>query len=267
VGAQGSRSRPRELRPSGQHLLRSGSLADELVAQARVGPGDLVLELGAGTGRITSALAEAGARVIAVELDPGYVATLRRSFEAQPRVTIVHADVLRVRLPSEEFRAFGNIPFSLTTPILRRLLDDPTTPLVRADLLVEYDVARKRSSVWPSNLVSLGWSPWWEFRLSRHLPALAFEPAPSVDAGLLSITRRHPPLVPPGARSEFVNLVRGAFRHAGLPVQRSLRGRIPDRGWRRIAKARGIQRHARPTDLDVFDWVAIFSLARQAGGS
>ena len=260
MGARGPRSRPGAPRPSGQHLLRSGPLARELVAQAGVGPTDLVVEFGAGTGRITEALATSAARVIAVELDVGYAEALRRRFGADPRVTIVGADALQAPLPDEPFRVFGSIPFGLTTSIFRRLLDDPSSPLARADLVVEYDVARKRSSVWPSNLVSLGWLPWWEFRLSRHLPASAFEPRPSVDAGLLSITRRDWPLIPPGRRGDFLKLVGAGFRHADVPVHRSLRGRIPERSWKRTARERGIGRGTTATDLDVFDWVALFLL-------
>jgi 23S rRNA (adenine-N6)-dimethyltransferase len=215
-----------------------------------------VLEIGAGRGRLTDALARAEARVIAVELDPGFAESLRQRFRSRAGVTIVEADALQAALPDEPFRAFGNIPFGLTTAILRRLLDDPTSPLLGAHLIVQYEAARKRAAVWPSNLASLGWSPWWDFRLARRLPAAAFEPPPSVDAALLSITRRGEPLLPAGQREEYLTLVRAAFRQAGLPVQRSLRGRLPERAWKRRARDRGIRPGARASDLDVFDWVA-----------
>ncbi len=262
MGEQGRRSRPGQLRPSGQHLLRSDQLAREVVVQAGIGGTDLVFEIGAGTGRITDVLAGLAARVVALELDPGFADTLRRRFRARPQVAIVEADVLRVPLPRVPFRAFGNIPFGLTTAVLRRLLDDPTSALDRADLIVQYEVARKRSSVWPSDLLSLGWTPWWEFHLARHLPAWAFEPAPSVDAGLLSIARRPRPLIPATRREEFLKLVRIGFRKAELPIQRSLGGRIPEAAWKRTARERGIRPRAKAKDLDVFDWVALFLLVR-----
>jgi 23S rRNA (adenine-N6)-dimethyltransferase len=263
VGARERRSRPGELRPSGQHLLRSNQLAREIVAQAGIGSNDLVVDIGAGTGRLTDPLASSAARVVAIELDPTFVATLRRRFHARPQVAIVEGDVLAVPLPRDPFRAFGNIPFGITTPILRRLLDDPASPLVRADLIVQYDVARKRSSVWPSDLVTLGWLPWWEFHLARHLPAGAFEPAPAVDAGLLSITKRRLTLIPRELRSDYVALVRAAFRRADLPVHRSLRGRVPERAWKRTARERGIGPGAKVRDLDVFDWTALFLLLHE----
>jgi 23S rRNA (adenine-N6)-dimethyltransferase len=263
VGAREGRSRPNEPRPSGQHLLRSDELAREIVAQAGIGPKDLVVDIGAGTGRLTEALATSGARVVAIELDPGFVVSLRRRFHERPQVAIVEGDALRVPLPGRPFRAFGNLPFGMTTRILRRLLDDPASALMRADLIVQYDVARKRSSVWPSDLVSLGWLPWWEFHLVRHLPAGAFEPAPAVDAGLLSITRRRLPLIPAELRPDYVALVRAAFRRADLPIHRSLRGRVPERAWKRTARARGIRRGGKVRELDVFDWTALFRLLHE----
>jgi 23S rRNA (adenine-N6)-dimethyltransferase len=235
------------------------------VAEAGVGPTDIVVEFGAGTGRITEALARSAARVIAVELDARYAEDLRGRFGEDPRVTVVEADILETPLPEAPFRVFGNLPFGLTTSILRRLLDDPSSPLVRADLVVEHDVARKRASVWPSNFASLGWQPWWEFRLLRHVPASAFEPSPSVDAGLMSITRRPRPLIAPERRGHFLRLVGTGFRRADLPVHRSLRGRIPERAWKRAARERGIGRGATATDLDVFDWVALFRLVTSSG--
>jgi 23S rRNA (adenine-N6)-dimethyltransferase len=264
VGAQGSRSRSGESRPSGKHLLRSGSLARELVAQASIAADDLVLEAGAGTGRITEVLAASAARVIAVELDPWFAEVLRRRFRARSNVAVIESDILREPMPSTPFRVFGNVPFALTTAILRWLLDDPTSALGRADLIIQYEAARKRAFVWPTTLVSLGWLPWWEFSLMRRLPAAAFEPAPAVDAGLLRITKRSPPLLAPTLRADYLSLVQAGFRRADLPVTRSLRHRIPERAWKRLARERGVAPRSKANDLDVFDWVALFSMARAA---
>jgi 23S rRNA (adenine-N6)-dimethyltransferase len=221
---------------------------------------DLVVEIGAGTGRITQALARSARRVVAVELDPEFAIRLRRRFHHRPEVSVLEADVLRLPLPGAPFRAFGNIPFALTTAILRRLLDDPGSPLVRADLIMQYETARKRASVWPSTLLSLGWLPWWEFGLVRRLPATAFEPVPSVDAGVLSVTRRARPLLPVDQRGDYLELLRAGFRRADLPVHRAVRSRVPERALKRTARERGITPSAKAIELDVFDWVALFSL-------
>lgn len=262
MGARGSRSHRSGHPSSGQHLLRSAILAAELVADAGIGPDDVVLEIGAGRGRLTSALARTARRVVAVEIDAGSVAALRRRFAGQSAVDIVQADVLEVSFPREPFRAFGNVPFALTTPILKRLLDDPTSSLVGADLILQHEVARKRASVWPGNLLSLGWLPWWEFRLVRHLYASAFEPPPSVDAGVLAVTRKRQALLPAELRDEYRSFLRRAFRRANLPVHRALEGYVAPGVLKRASRERGIPSGSRASGLGVFDWVVLFSLAR-----
>ena len=142
MGAGDSRPRRSGLPASGQHLLRSDVLAAELVANAGIGPGDLVLEIGAGRGRLTLPLADAARRVVAVEIDAAFVSGLRQLFSGREHVQVVPSDFLKLPSPREPFRAFGNVPFALTTPILRRLLDDPTSGLSRADLILQYEAAR-----------------------------------------------------------------------------------------------------------------------------
>ena len=175
-------------------------LADDwaglIVARCGVRPGDLVLDIGAGTGAITSALLDVGARVVAVELHPGRAAELRRRF-ADERVIVVQADATELRLPRQPFRVVANPPFAATTGILRRLLD-PRRELVRAELVVPHHVAARWSS--GRGHGADRWEPTFSARMTERVPRSAFRPAPPVDAALLSITRRGRPPVPPAAR-------------------------------------------------------------------
>ncbi len=265
----GARSRSRRTGgsrpPDGQHFLRSRLVAAELVRDARVGPGDHVLEIGAGGGRLTAALASCAHRVTAVELDTRYAGLLRRAFSNLPHVAVIEADILRVPLPSEPYRAFGNIPFGITNAILRRLLDEPAGPLDRADLLVQFEVARKRTAVWPSTLLSLGWLPWWELVLTRRIPRHGFEPPPSVDAGLFRITRRDPALLPVEARPAYVGYLRRAFDRPSWPVRRTFRAELPPMTWKRLARERGIPVDAAPRQLDIFDWIQLHATLSREG--
>jgi 23S rRNA (adenine-N6)-dimethyltransferase len=247
-------------RSDGRHFLRSRTVAAELVRQAGMGPDDHVWEIGAGAGRLTEALAAHARLVTAVELDPILADQLRDRFARSRTVEVVCGDVLREPLPSEPFRAFGNIPFAITTPILRRLLDDPAGSMVRADLLLQLEAARKRAAVAPGTLLTIGWSPWWEFTLVRRVGRLGFEPQPSVDAGLLTATRREPALLPPADRAGYVQMLRRAFERGSWPVRRSLRDVVPPLAWKRLARERGLEVDATPRELDVSDWVAVWRL-------
>ena len=236
-------------------------MAAELVRDAGIGPGDLVWEIGAGSGRLTAPLHERAGHVVAVERDPILAQELRRRFAGARTVEVVRGDALLVPAPSRPFRAFGNIPFAVTTLILRRLLDDPRTPLVRADLLIQLEVARKRASIAPSTLLTLGWAPWWDFTLARRIGRLGFEPPPSVDAGLLVVTRREPALLPATDRAAYVRLVHRAFERSSWPLRRSLRESLPPLTWKRLARERGLEVDATPRDLDVFDWIAVSNVS------
>jgi 23S rRNA (adenine-N6)-dimethyltransferase len=103
------------------------------VRRAGVDAGDLVVDLGAGHGVLTSALVDAGARVVAVELHPRRLDVLREQFADAP-VTVVAADVAAFHLPRRPFRVVANPPWSLAESIRRRLLRAPG--LVRADLVL-----------------------------------------------------------------------------------------------------------------------------------
>jgi 23S rRNA (adenine-N6)-dimethyltransferase len=244
-------------RSDGQHFLRSAVLADELVRQADIRWDDVVMEVGAGTGALTRPLAERARRVIAVERDPSLVRHLRSRSDLGETVEIVESNALHVELPEEPFRVFGNLPFSFGTRILRRLLDDVGSPLVRVDALVQLEMARKRAAISPSTLVSLGWLPWWEFAVVRRVPRSAFRPIPGVDAAMLVITRRTPELLARELRPAFVRLLARSFRSSDRPIRRTL-FRRNDAAWRRLAAQRGLTIDARPSELDVFDWVDLF---------
>jgi 23S rRNA (adenine-N6)-dimethyltransferase len=192
---------------------------------------ELVLDLGAGSGRLTAALARAAGRVVAVELDARLAAGLCGRWA---NVEVIEGDASLVELPSEPFRVVANLPFDGTTAILRHLLDDPRVPLVRADVVVEWGVAVKRSLPWPSTFNDVAWGAWHAASLARRLPRGCFEPRPSVDAGVLVFTRRARPLVPVELAVKYRRFVAQGFR----------------RGRRRG--------EALPRDLDAHQWAERF---------
>jgi 23S rRNA (adenine-N6)-dimethyltransferase len=254
-----ARERGTSLPPAGgQHFLRSGRLAGEIVAAADVRPDELVVEVGAGFGRLTAPLLRAGARVVAVEIDPVLAASLRRR-HTDARLTVVAADFLHTPAVTEPHRVLGNIPFAITTPILHRLLDQPPTPLRRAELIVQDGFARKRAASRPTTLLALGWLPWWRLVIERHLPAACFDPPPAVDAAVLSIAPRRPELLASSDAPAYRAFLREGFTRDARPVRRALA--IPPRTWKRFARDRGLATTARPHELDAWDWAELYRIA------
>ena len=253
----GAHRAPAAPRAPGRHLLKR-RFVEELVDDARVGSGELVVDLGAGTGRITHALRRRGARVLAVELDAVLVARLRRSVGDDEAVTVVEGDVRVVPLPHELHRVIANLPFAGSGAILDRLLD-PRSALDRADLVVEWAAARRRTEVWPATSRAVIAGAFFEVAIERRLPAACFEPRPSVDAAVLVARRRPRPQIDPHDAAAFAAFVRAGF--AAPRLVDGLRAHVAPRRLRRLADELAFPRDAPARLLDGRQWVSLFEQA------
>ncbi|SHF14094.1 ribosomal RNA small subunit methyltransferase A [Streptoalloteichus hindustanus] len=174
----------------GTHFLRSAAVATNLVRASGVGRDHLVVDLGAGGGAITAPLAATGARVLAVERNPKFVETLIDRFSNTANVRVIQGDARTVPLPHRPYQVVANIPFSVSTPLLRRLLQSPRTRLRRADLIVEWGLARRLTRPRPRDLETAWWAARFELALVQRIPRTCFSPSPTVDAAHLSIRPR-----------------------------------------------------------------------------
>jgi 23S rRNA (adenine-N6)-dimethyltransferase len=248
-----------------QNFLVDRRAIDALVTGSGVGDGDLVVDIGAGNGLISEALVRRGARVLAIERDPSLADRLRAKFATWPAVTVTENDVLAAPLPAGPFRVVANIPFGITTKILRRLLD--SGGLVRADVIVQAEVARKRATGGRGTLLNACWEPWFEFGTGARIPATAFRPVPRVDTAVLIVTRRDPPLVDPAARRDYTDFVTAAFEGARPTVASALARAIPRARFAGLARELGFGAGALPSQLDVHQWAALFRAAGSPRGA
>jgi 23S rRNA (adenine-N6)-dimethyltransferase len=170
----------------GWHALDAG-WAQRLVADAAVGRGDLVLDIGAGHGAITAALLGAGARVIAIETHPARLAHLRARFGDEVRV--VGADASDLRLPRRPFHVVANPPFSITSALLTRLLHRGSR-LVSAHVVLQHGAARRW--VRPDAPGARRWQAEFRAELGRSVPNGAFTPRPHVGGRVLVLRRVRP---------------------------------------------------------------------------
>jgi len=136
-----------------------------------------VLDLGAGEGALTAHLVRAGARVVAVELNPRRASVLRERF---PDITVLQSDVALLRLPSRPFRVVANPPYGISSSLLRMLLA-PDSRLVAADLVLQRAVVRKYASRGARR---------FSLAAGLALPRRAFLPPPHVDSAVLVVRRR-----------------------------------------------------------------------------
>lgn len=240
----------------GQNFLHDHDVQQAVVARvtATVGP---IIEIGPGDGALTHRLARLGRPLTAVEIDPRHARRLAQRVGA--KVEIVHGDFLRYRLPHAPHVLVGNLPFHQTTAVLRHILRAPGW--THAVLLVRWEVARRRAGVGGSTLMTAQWAPWFTFELGQRVPARAFTPAPSVDGGLLTITRRDQSLLPRSDRGAFQALAHAVFTGRGRGIAEiAARAGLFDRtrDARRWAVRVGLDPLALPKQLSVEQWVDLF---------
>ncbi|MDN5724539.1 MAG: 23S ribosomal RNA methyltransferase Erm [Propionibacteriales bacterium] len=220
-----------------------------------------ILEIGPGGGALTLALERLGRRLDCLEVDPERAADLTR--RVSPTTTVRVGDVLDHRFSARPHVVVGNLPFGLTTPILRRLLSAPGW--TDAVLIVQWEVARKRAAVGGATMLTAQWWPWFDFTLVERVPAAAFRPRPAVDGGVLTIGRRRSPLLAWADRRNPHRLVQQVFTGRGRGVGEILGKTIRQpppviTDWLRRAE---VAPGALPRDLSAQQWAR---LSRSAAG-
>lgn len=222
--------RPR--RSLSQNFLTDGAVLDEIVATADLAPGDRVVEVGPGLGVLTRRLLAAGARVMAVELDPRLAAYLRRELGEVDGFELIEADALSIHprelFPDAPFKLVANIPYHITSPLLHTFLEGTHPPELTV-LLVQREVA-ERVAAGPGAMsyLSVFVQNVTDARVVATVPAAAFEPAPEVDSAILALRRRPVPEVVPGpAREPFYRVVQAAFRQRRKQIHNGLSRELP----------------------------------------
>lgn len=225
---------------------------------ARVGAGDRVVEIGAGLGSLTLALAETGAEVTAVEVDRYLVPVLRSVVASVPGVRVVEADALRLDwaslLGDGPWVLVANLPYNVATPLIADLLDG-VPQLARMLVLVQREVG-ERLAARPGDpaygAVSVKVAYWADATLAGRVPATVFVPQPKVESVLVDIRRRpaaavDPAVVGPG---RLFAVVRAGFGQRRKMLRRSLAGVVAPEAF----EGAGVPDTARAEELDVAAW-------------
>jgi len=195
-----------------QHFLRSPRIVAELIGHSNIRKNDLVYDLGAGSGVITSVLASRCKAVVAVEIEPEALRKLQTNVGSRDNITIVKKDILELAPPEEPYKIFANIPFSLTTQILRKFLFSECPPKSMY-LIVQKQFARKLvpgDNHFTSQL-SAEIGPLFTARIRKPLRRTDFTPPPAVETVLLEIKPREIPLIRPEETNKYRALVENSF--------------------------------------------------------
>lgn len=232
-----------------QNFLIDGNILDKIVKAAEVKPGDFVVEIGPGPGALTEKLVQAGAHVLAIELDTTLAQALKESF---PEVEVICQDVLTFDFKDAlqgkpKVKIVANLPYHLTTPILEKIAGLQEY-VESATLMVQEEVARK--FVAPSHIfIHYYFQPHYCFKVSPK----CFYPAPKVYSAVirLDFLQRYPVDDP----ERFFTLVNAANLHRRKMVKVTLRAYYPQEVIERALLSCRISPNARPEELTIVEWV------------
>lgn len=249
----------------GQHHLVDGALCRPLLDFLEPG-GQRVLEVGPGGGALTAELLRAGAKVLAVELDPEWAFTLHRRLCGGAPLALAVADALELAwlaLPAPTLVA-GNLPYNVATPILARVL--PRHERVpRAAFLVQKELAERltaRPGTRPYGSLSVLAAAYGEARILARVRPGSFRPPPKVESAFVGLSL-HPPPLPPAEMPAFLATVRLAFGQRRKTLRNALGA-----GWGKekaeaALAAVGIDPGRRAEELGLEDFLGLYRAHRE----
>lgn len=243
----------------GQNFLYDPAIAERIVSAADLAAGDVVVELGAGRGILTRALAGRGVRLIALELDPDLYRALRDEPGGEA-TEVIHADLTSVSLVNllkdrglDKCTLVGNIPYYLTREVLFGFLVDAREAIMQAVIMVQREVGERIVSPPGSRvygITSVVLQSLYRVDVVMKVAPGSFQPPPKVASSVLHFEPLEDPL--PGAELRgFVELVRNVFQQRRKTLQNTLRsfyGLSPAQ-VERVAAGAGIDAGARPEAL------------------
>jgi 16S rRNA (adenine1518-N6/adenine1519-N6)-dimethyltransferase len=255
----------------GQHFLIDEFVLADIARACTPEHGEAVLEIGAGPGGLTEELIGRADRVVAVELDEELAELTRNRLDA-PGLTVIAADVLDFT-PGElleeggaapPYIAVGNLPYYITQPIVRRLLEAETPP-VRIVVMVQREVARRIvGGAGRESLLSLSVKVYGEPRLLFDVPSTAFWPEPDVQSAVIAIEARETPAVdlPREQLDVFFHLLRAGFASPRKQLHNALTGPLGLSNGEVTEALRdaSIDPAARAQHLDLPDWERLYHL-------
>lgn len=253
----------------GQHFLVSRRVLKKIIQTIDPQPQDLIIEIGPGKGALTFPLAKKAGKVIAIEKDISLASNLRRKM---PHLLLVEGDVLRVdfrellekeKSPPASVKLVGNLPYSISSPLLFKLLSERKL-FSRCVFLLQKEVAQRIGSPSGSKKfapLSILFQISFAVDICTIIPPEAFSPPPKVESALISLKKREKPLFVLEDEGSFLNFLKAAFRHRRKTLLNNLKGlNLSSTLIEKALQKCGVEKAARAEQLTISQFVSLFHI-------
>lgn len=246
----------------GQNFLVSERLRESIVEAAELTEDDVVLEVGAGLGTLTYRLAQECRRVFAIELDQRLIPLLSQTLAPFDNVEIVQGDILTIRpreLVSRPYKVVGNLPYNITSAILRHFLEADTKPSLLVATVQREVADRIVAGPGEMSLLAISVQFYSRARIVAKAPSGAFYPSPRVRSAVIRLDVYPAPQVDVGDVERLFEAVRAGFAQRRKQLRNSLSqglGLAVDEVVGALRRA-GIDERQRPQELTIQQWALL----------
>jgi 16S rRNA (adenine1518-N6/adenine1519-N6)-dimethyltransferase len=244
----------------GQNFLQENRALQKVVAAAELGPGDHVLEIGAGLGSLTRYLALEADSVTAVELDRSLFPALEDVLGPYANVRLIQGDILELEpsglVDQPGYLVVANIPYYITSAILRHLVAAELRPQRMILTMQEQVAERICADPGAMSILALSVQVFGKPSIRAHIPAEAFYPSPQVDSAVLRVDLYPEPSVGAALLDEFFQLVKAGFSQKRKKLRNALAGglRMPPAEAEGLLESAGIDPKRRAETLELEEW-------------
>ncbi len=238
--------------------MNNKKLLNEIIDRANINSSDTVLELGAGKGALTTLLAESAGKLLSVEYDSKFVEILKRKTAQNFNTKIIHQDIMKIFLPKDSFVVVSNIPYSITTPIMKMLLN-PSSGFKKGVIVMEKGAAKRFTSKSVKDSYVLTWRMWFDIHYIKDISKNNFSPPPKVDSAMVEITRRIEPIVQKKYYLAFLGLAQYALKQPNAPLGFALQGIFTLPQLKHIRKSLGVTNETSIGSLTNPQWGLVFN--------
>ncbi len=252
---------PKAKKSLGQHWLTDPVALEAIAEAAEIKKTDTVLEIGPGLGTLTRYLVDQAQHVIAVELDEELALKLPANVSSG-NLRIVKEDILKFDFESlpASYKVVANIPYYLTSNLLRRLSQSPNPP-TRMVLLVQKEVAERICATsGQMSILAVSVQLFYACQLGIEVPSAMFNPPPKVDSQVVILTRHQKPLFKTLDTKKFFRVVRAGFSEKRKKLRSSLSGglSIPKEQADKLLISSNIDPNLRAQSLSLKEWYDIY---------
>lgn len=213
----------------GQNFLINKAVLGNIVKAAQLNETDTVLEIGPGLGTLTGALAQKAKKVVSIEKDRAMIKILAETVKNYRNIEIIQGDILKINvgeyiIPSQTYSVVSNIPYYLTSPLIRKLLESKNPPS-SIILMVQKEVAQRICAKPPHmNLLAVSVQFYAEPNIIEYVSRDCFWPKPNVDSAIIKIIplKNRPDVNP----DSFFNIVKAGFSHPRKQLLNNLSGSL-----------------------------------------